>query len=60
MVQLEAAHAAQVELEALEVHDEGRRQLLDGAPALRGDALPALLAEVAVVALVIVGSSREK
>lgn len=51
MVQLEPAHGAQVELEALEVHDEGRRQLLDGAPALSGDSLPTFLAKVAVIAL---------
>lgn len=50
------AHGAQVELEALEVHDERGRQLLDGTPPLGGDALPALLTQVAVVALYHNGS----
>lgn len=46
-----AAHGTEVELEALEVHDEGRRKLLYRAPPLRRHALPALLAQVAVVPL---------
>lgn len=51
MVELMSAHRAQVKLKALEVHDQGVRQLLDGAPPLRRYSLPTLLAEVAVIAL---------
>lgn len=51
MVQLVAAHRGKVEFEPLEVNDEGRRQLLDRAPSLRRDTLPAFLAKVTIVSL---------
>lgn len=59
MVELVATHRGEVELEPLKVHDEGGRQLLDRAPTLRSHALPALLAQVAVIPLQSRGPRRK-
>lgn len=51
MVELLSAHSPKVEFKPLEVYDQRVRQLLDRATPLCCHAFPALVAQVAIVAL---------
>lgn len=58
MIELVAAHGAQVKLKALEMHNQRRGELLYGASTLGRHTLPTLLAQVTVISLT--PSDKEK